>query len=60
MIRNAEIRYKNGLEKISSYYKAKASLGKVRNMQIMYETDIREKRFRLNTLTAGKPPRISA
>ncbi len=50
MIRNAEIRYKNGLEKISSYYKAKASLGKVRNMQIMYETDIREKRFRLNTL----------
>ena len=27
MIKNAEIRYKNGLEKISAYYKAKAALG---------------------------------
>jgi outer membrane protein TolC len=54
MIRNAEIRYKNGLEKISAYYKAKASLGTIRNMRIMYETDIREKQFRLNTLMGRK------
>lgn len=50
MIRNAEIRYKNGLEKISAYYKAKAALGDVKNMQLMYANDIREKRIRLNAL----------
>ena len=50
MIKNAEIRYKNGLEKISAYYKAKAALGKVQNMRLMYENDIREKRIRINTL----------
>ncbi|HQR93159.1 MAG: transporter [Bacteroidetes bacterium 24-39-8] len=50
MIKNAEIRYKNGLEKISSYYKAKAALGDVKNMQLMFENDIHEKRIRLNAL----------
>jgi outer membrane protein TolC len=50
MIKNAEIRYKNGLEKISAYYKAKAALGDVKNMQLMYANDIREKRIRLNAL----------
>lgn len=50
MIKNAEIRYKNGLEKISAYYKAKAALGNVKNMQLMYANDIREKRIRLNAL----------
>lgn len=50
MIKNAEIRYKNGLEKISAYYKAKAALGNVKNMQMMFENDIREKRIGLNTL----------
>lgn len=50
MIRNAEIRYKNGLEKISAYYKAKAALGKVQNMRLMYENDIRDRRIRLNSL----------
>ncbi|MBS4065513.1 MAG: TolC family protein [Chitinophagaceae bacterium] len=50
MIKNAEIRYKNGLEKLSAYYKAKAALGDVKNMQLMFENDIREKRIRLNTL----------
>lgn len=50
MIKNAEIRYKNGLEKISAYYKAKAALGDVKNMQLMFENDIREKRIRLNSL----------
>lgn len=50
MIKNAEIRYKNGLEKINAYYKAKAALGSVKNMQLMYENDIREKRIRINAL----------
>ncbi len=50
MIRNAEIRYKNGLEKINAYYKAKAALGDVKNMQVMYDYDIREKKIRLNAL----------
>ena len=50
MIKNAEIRYKNGLEKISAYYKAKAALGNLQNMRLMLENDIREKRIRINTL----------
>lgn len=50
MIRNAEIRYKNGLGKISAYYKAKAALGSADNMQLMYENDIKVKRIRLNAL----------
>ena len=50
MIKNAEIRYKNGLEKISAYYKAKAALGNVQNMRLMFESDINEKRIRINTL----------
>jgi len=50
MIKNAEIRYKNGLEKISAYYKAKAALGDVKNMQLMFENDINEKKIRLNAL----------
>lgn len=50
MIKNAEIRYKNGLEKISAYYKAKAALGDVKNMQLMFENDIQDKRIRLNAL----------
>ena len=50
MIRNAEIRYKNGVEKISAYYKARAALGNVQNMRLMLENDIREKRIRINSL----------
>ncbi len=50
MIKNAEIRYRNGLDKISAYYKAKAALGNIMNMQLMFESEIREKRIRLNSL----------
>ena len=50
MIQNAELRYKNGLEKISAYYKAKAALGNLKNMQLMFENDIKEKRISINTL----------
>ncbi|MCU7694393.1 TolC family protein [Haoranjiania flava] len=55
MIKNAEIRYKNGLEKIGAYYKAKAALGSALNMELMYENDIREKRIRLNALMNRNP-----
>ncbi|MCA0366378.1 MAG: TolC family protein [Bacteroidetes bacterium] len=50
MIKNAELRYKNGLEKISAYYKAKAALGYSQNMQLMYESEIRDRRIKLNAL----------
>lgn len=50
MIKNAEIRYRNGMEKISAYYKAKAALGNVQNMRLMFESDIKEKRIRINAL----------
>ncbi|HSF44694.1 MAG TPA: TolC family protein [Chitinophagaceae bacterium] len=50
MIKNAEIRYKNNMEKISAYYKAKAALGTLKNMQLMYNADINEKRIRINSL----------
>ncbi len=50
MIKNAEIRYKNGMDKISAYYKAKAELGNLQNMRLMFESDIKEKRIRINSL----------
>lgn len=50
MITNAETRYKNGLGKISAYYKAKASLGNIENMRVELENDIVQKRIALNTL----------
>lgn len=50
MITNAETRYKNGLGKISAYYKAKASLGNIENMRVELENEIVQKRIALNTL----------
>lgn len=50
MIQSAEIRYKNGLEKINAYYKAKAALAKVQNMRIMLENEIKQKKYIINTL----------
>ena len=50
MIQNAETRYKNGMEKISAYYKAKAALGNLGNMQSMLENELKQKRIALNTL----------
>lgn len=50
MITNAETRYKNGLGKISAYYKAKASLGDIENMRVGLQNEILQKRIALNTL----------
>ncbi|WP_276501656.1 TolC family protein [Terrimonas pollutisoli] len=50
MIQSAEIRYKNGLEKINAYYKAKAALGNLEKMKVMLENEVLQKRITLNTL----------
>ena len=50
MIKDAEIRYKNGLDKLSAYYKVKAELGNIINNRIGFENEITQKRIRLNTL----------
>ena len=50
MIKDAEIRYKNGLDKLSAYYKAKAELGMLLNMEVGLENEIAQKRIRINTL----------
>jgi len=50
MIQSAEIRYKNGLGKISAYYKAKAALANVENMQLMLRNEINQKRIAINTV----------
>ena len=50
MIKNAEIRYKNGLEKLSAYFKAKAALGNLTNMELMLENDWQQNQIKLNTL----------
>lgn len=50
MIQSAEIRYKNGLEKINAYYKAKAALANVQSMRIMLENEIKQRKYNLNTL----------
>jgi outer membrane protein TolC len=50
MLKNAETRYKNGLEKISAYYKVKAEIGNIQSMRIMFQNDVAQKRIALNTL----------
>ena len=50
MIKDAEIRYKNGLDKLSAYYKAKAAFGNMMNMEVELDNEINQKRIRLNTL----------
>lgn len=50
MIKNAEIRYKNGLDKISAYYKAKAALSNVQSMRIMLKNESEQRRIAINTL----------
>lgn len=50
MIQSAEIRYKNGLEKINAYYKAKAALANIQSMRIMLENEIKQMKYNINTL----------
>jgi len=50
MITNAETRYKNGLGKISAYYKAKAAAEKIATTRIVLQNEAMQKRIALNTL----------
>jgi outer membrane protein, heavy metal efflux system len=50
MITNAETRYKNGLGKVSAYYKAKAAQGNLAKIRIVLQNDALQKRIILNTL----------
>lgn len=50
MTKDAEIRYKNGLDKLSAYYKVEAELGRMMNMRLMLSNEAEQKRIRLNTL----------
>lgn len=50
MIKNAEIRFKNGIDKLSAYYKATASLGNLETMRVMLQAEAVNKRIALNTL----------
>ncbi|MFC4233348.1 TolC family protein [Parasediminibacterium paludis] len=50
MIKDAEIRYKNGIDKLGAYYKAKAELGRILNTKVELENEMAQNRIRLNTL----------
>ncbi|HUQ67623.1 MAG TPA: TolC family protein [Flavitalea sp.] len=50
MIQDAELRYRNGVDKLSAYYKAKAELGNILNRKIELENEMAQNRIRLNTL----------
>jgi outer membrane protein TolC len=50
MMDNAEIRYKNGVDKLSAYYKVKAATGNLENMKLMLENEGIQKKNILNTL----------
>lgn len=50
MIQSAELRYKNNLEKINAYYKAKAALGNVERMRVAVLNSIRQRQIAINTL----------
>jgi len=54
MIQSAEIRYKNGLGKISAYYKAKAALANTENTKLMMQNEISLKRIAINTVMNRK------
>lgn len=55
MVESAELRYRNGLEKINAYYKAKAALSQLASELLMLESNIAQKRIALNALM-NRPP----
>jgi outer membrane protein TolC len=50
MLQSAEIRYRNGLGKINAYYKTKAALANIENMQLMIQNEIAQKQIAINTV----------
>ncbi len=55
MMQSAEIRYKNGLGKISVYYRVKAALANVENMKLMLNNEIVLKGIAINTVMNRDP-----
>lgn len=50
MIQSSELRYKNNLGKLNSYYKAKAELGKIESQRLELNNEGNQQRILLNTL----------
>ena len=50
IIKSSEIRYKYQNEKLGTIYKAQAQLAELKNMQLMLDNEIVQKRIMLNTL----------
>jgi outer membrane protein TolC len=50
IIQSTELRYKNNLGKLNSYYKAKAEIGKIENQREALNNQVEQKRIQLNTL----------
>ena len=50
LIKATELKYTYGMDKLNSYYKAKAMLGEMQTMKVMVEQEIKQKMIVLNTL----------
>ena len=50
LIKATELKYTYGMDKLNSYYKAKAMLGEMQTMKVMVEQEIKQKIIALNTL----------
>ena len=50
LIKSTELKYTYGMDKLNSYYKAKAMLGEMQTMKVMVEQEIKQKKIVLNTL----------
>jgi outer membrane protein TolC len=50
IIQSTELRYKNNVGKLNSYYKAKAEIGKIENQREALNNQVEQKRIQLNTL----------
>ena len=50
LIKATELKYTYGMDKLNSYYKAKAMLGEMQTMKVMVEHEIKQKMIVLNTL----------
>lgn len=50
LIKATELKYTYGMDKLNSYYKAKAMLGEMQTMKVMVEQEIKQKIITLNTL----------
>lgn len=50
LIKATELKYTYGMDKLNSYYKAKAMLGEIQTMKVMVEQEIKQNIIALNTL----------